>query len=135
MVQILEKLELLRSLDKEFTVFGSSVHRYELNPPLSEIEFARIEKRYGCIFPENYKDFITKVGNGGAGPFYGIFPITMQDHGHGLSGWEGGYLIGDLSKPFRFTEQWNLPSEFWDEQPDPPEGTPVEIEDKLWEEW
>jgi hypothetical protein len=135
MDEILEKLELLRSLDKEFSVFGSNVHRYELNQPLSDIEFSIIEKKYGCTFPENYKHFITKVGNGGAGPFYGIFPITMQDDGHELGGWDGGYLIGDLSKPFQFTEHWNLPSEFWGEQPDPAEGTPLEIENKLWEEW
>jgi len=135
MIEITQKLELLKNLDKEFSIFGSNAHKYELNPPLSKIELRAIEKEYGCTFPEEYKYFITNIGNGGAGPYYGIFPITMQDDGWELSGWKGGYLVGDLSIPFKFREKWNLPSEYWENEPNPEEGTHEEVEDKLWEEW
>ena len=135
MNEIIEKLEYLRRNDTEFEVFGSSKHRYKLNAPLSDADFKAIEKKYGCVFPDEYRYFITEIGNGGAGPFYGFFPIEIQDKNHGYGPWESGYLITDLSKPFPFTQAWNLDDSFWSKQPDPDESTPEEEEDEMWERW
>lgn len=50
-------------------------HRYRLNPPIS-VSFVRmVEEKYGFSLPEDYFRFITEVGDGGAGPDYGIVPF------------------------------------------------------------
>ncbi|HEX6368174.1 MAG TPA: SMI1/KNR4 family protein [Longimicrobium sp.] len=48
----------------------------ELNPPLAMDEVAAIEARLGITFPEEYRGFVTRVGDGGAGPAYGLFRLT-----------------------------------------------------------
>lgn len=136
MKDILGQLRTLARLDLDCACFGAKGHWYELNPPLPEEEVALMEAKHRCRFPQEYRQFITEIGNGGAGPAYGVFPLGQQDHGHDLSNWEDGYkLIGDLSKPFPLERSWNLPHSFWEQQPDPPEGTPIEDEDRMWEAW
>lgn len=78
---------------------------------------------------------MSTIGNGGAGPHYGVFPLGMHDDGRGLTSWDKGGLIGKLGKPFPHSHSWNLPNEFWALEPDPGEGIPIEEEDKLWEAW
>jgi len=51
---------------------------------------------------------ITRIGNGGAGPFYGIFPLGSVDDNFDLRSWqENDGLVGTLSKPFPFKAEWN----------------------------
>jgi hypothetical protein len=54
------------------------------------------------------------VGNGGAGPHYGVYRlgyhINLDDK---WARWEGGRDVGTPSKPFHFNEPWNLPEGFW----------------------
>ena len=58
--------------DKNYEIFGASSHKYHLNETVS-LEWVRaFEKKYQVELPEEYVFFITKVGNGGASPFYGI---------------------------------------------------------------
>jgi SMI1 / KNR4 family (SUKH-1) len=132
MNEIVKKLKALKDLDVEFKVFGSGVHQYKLMQPLSIRDFTIVEEKYSCQFPEDYRHFITTIGNGGAGPYYGLLPIEMDDAG---DSWDKGYLVGDLTKPFRHSETWNLPESFWKELPDPPAGTPPQEEDLMNEEW
>jgi hypothetical protein len=42
-------------------------HRFSLLPPLGEQEVAAYEERNGVRLPEDYRLFITRLGNGGAG--------------------------------------------------------------------
>lgn len=35
----------------------------------------RFEARYNVKLPPEYVFFITQVGNGGAGPYYGLYPL------------------------------------------------------------
>jgi hypothetical protein len=132
--QVKEKLDLLRRLDWDFDYFGSKVHRYKLFPPLSAEGLVAIENKHGCAFPDDYRAFVTELGNGGAGPNYGLFPAGMHHLGRDLATWEKSG-IGDLSKPFPHTDPWNLPEEFCAQQPDPDETTPEEEEDRMNEEW
>lgn len=68
-------LHRLRAADTRFRVFGSQWHRYQLGPVLSEAKLAAFESANGIRLPEDYRGFLSEVGNGGAGPFYGLEPL------------------------------------------------------------
>jgi hypothetical protein len=128
-------LRLLGELDRRDwrrRVFGAAFHQYKLNPPLSDSVVAAFERRYGVSLPEDYRSFVTEVGNGGAGPYYGVLPFGKDDDDHD---WEGGGLVGDPSKPFPHTTAWNLPASFWDGEPDWSPDTSIEEQDRLMEAW
>jgi hypothetical protein len=79
----------LRAADSRFRVFGSEHHRYRLGATLSERQLAAFESANRVRLPNDYRRFLATVGNGGAGPFYGLEPLSM--------------FHGDLSRPFPFT--------------------------------
>ena len=68
-------LGLLRAADTGFRVFGSDHHRYRLGSVLSEAELTAFELANGVRLPEDYRRFLSEIGNGGAGPFYGLEPL------------------------------------------------------------
>lgn len=80
---IKEKLALLKSKDKEMKTFGAGDdkfygtigHHYELNPVLSEEQIVAVEKKLGIAIPVEYREFLKKVGDGGAGPEWGLFKL------------------------------------------------------------
>ena len=89
-------------------VFGSEGHHYQLNPVLSEAEAAAFERDYKIVLPADYRRFITKLGNGGAGPFNGVFPLGFLDHNFDEGPWhENDGFVGTLSKPFPLHAEWN----------------------------
>lgn len=65
-----------RSEDKNFRVFGAASHRYELNPTLSESDIREFEAKHDVSLPPDYRWFLEEVSNGGAGPSYGILPLS-----------------------------------------------------------
>src|SRR5579884_2697565 len=69
------KVAELRRQDTQFRVFGASAHHYLLNPCLSERQVQEAETHYGIALPEDYRQFLLLMGNGGAGPDYGLFPL------------------------------------------------------------
>ena len=79
LVRITKKLASLRQSDRTFAIFGSDSHRYQLNPPLSAEALLDCEKGLGVQLPTEYRLFVTTVGHGGAGPYYGLFPLDDQD--------------------------------------------------------
>ena len=91
-------VQRLRAVDKNFRVFGSEQHKYKFGPTLSEAELRAFEVSNGCKLPEDYRQFLATIGNGGAGPFYGLEPL--------------GTFGRDLSKPFLLTEATKQLSEF-----------------------
>jgi SMI1/KNR4 family protein SUKH-1 len=76
--EIAGRLDFLRRTDPGFTRFGCEEHRYLLNEPLTESEVTGFEDRYGVSLPEEYRAFLLQVGDGGAGPFYGIFRLDRS---------------------------------------------------------
>lgn len=64
--------------DPDCQVFGASKHRYRLNPVLSISDVSAYEAKYHVRLPSQYRFFITHVGNGGAGPDYGIAPLNLM---------------------------------------------------------
>jgi len=79
-------LRRLRATDAGFRVFGSEQHRYSLGPTLSESELAAFEFANRIRLPNDYRRFLAMVGNAGAGPFYGLAPLSADGR--------------DLSRPF-----------------------------------
>lgn len=100
------KLEKLRQQDKDLKLFGAHKHKYNLNPVASIASIREFEATHQVTLPEGYVTFLTTLGNGGAGPFYGLEPFENA-------------LFDDLdykrpdsllnpSVPFLHTNPWNL---------------------------
>ena len=68
--------------DPERKVFGADTHQYELNPVLSLEEVQAYQEKYHVVLPSEYVFLITQVGNGGAGPYYGIYPLDLKRSRH-----------------------------------------------------
>jgi hypothetical protein len=104
--RISDKIGQLKKLDKSFTLFGSQKHRYKINPAISIDRIRQFEQTYDVTLPKEYVEFMTTLGNGGIGPYYGLEPFE-------------NCLFDDLdykrtdsllnpNKPFLHTEPWNL---------------------------
>ncbi len=87
LTRLREKLTWLRTLDRSgrasspssLASFGASQHRHELAPPISPEALADFEATLGLRLPEDYRAFLSCLGNGGAGPFYGLAPLGRWD--------------------------------------------------------
>jgi hypothetical protein len=96
----------LREIQAE--VFGADGHRFQMNPALPESEAAEFEQDHKIALPSDYRQFLTGLGNGGAGPFYGVFPLGFMDDNFDLRPWqENDGVVGNLLKPFPFQDEWN----------------------------
>jgi len=68
-----ERLKAVKAKDP--WPFGAEEHCFRLEPVLSEQRVGDFEARWRIQLPSDYRDFIIQVGNGGAGPAYGMFPL------------------------------------------------------------
>lgn len=81
---------------------------FHLDDPISEEDAARFEAEHGIRLPEDYREFLTHVGNGGAGPCGGVFPLGAMDDGFKFQKWaEKDGFVGKLSSAFPLIEAWN----------------------------
>lgn len=69
------KLARLRERDPRHDIFGSKQHGYALGTCLSEDQIRSLEEGYSIHIPESYRQFLLHVGNGGAGPGYGLLAL------------------------------------------------------------
>ena len=103
--QILELGRLvaeLRERDRERRVFGAGGHfghRYVFCPPLPEWQIKVFESNWQIALPADYRLFLALVGNGGAGPYYGLMSLDI------------GTKESDLRNPFPWTAEVDLTSE------------------------
>ncbi|MCO1581122.1 SMI1/KNR4 family protein [Crossiella sp. SN42] len=88
-------LAAVAARDRKFAEFGSRAHRYRLNRVLSVAKVTAFERRHGIALPADYRDFLLQVGNGGAGPHYGLYRLGTADSHD-----------ADLATPFPHTSQW-----------------------------
>jgi len=112
-------------------IFGSDLHKFALKKPLALSEIARFERQYNVQLPADYKDFLANIGNGGAGPYYGIFELGKMDGiGTALQSWsENNGIIGTLAEAFPLTVAWN------DVAAMPAEAEPGSEELETFERW
>jgi hypothetical protein len=66
----------LDTADPDRRLFASFHHGYRLEPPLEAADLRAAENLLGCPLPEDYREFVTVVGAGGAGPYYGVKPLA-----------------------------------------------------------
>lgn len=109
--RIWSKLDQLRKTDIKREVWGAGTHQYRMNPALRPEQVQKFETKYGVQLPEEYSAFLTTIGDGGAGPFYGLRPLEMSsicffDHTE-----QAAHQYFDLTKPFPHTEKWNMEEE------------------------
>lgn len=93
-----------------------------LDPPISLKEVEAVEARYGFKLPDAYREFITKIGNGGTLP-----PLNPQaDAGPSrLLPFQDSTALEKVRLDFPLSESWE-----WDTDPDFSSDTP-EDEEKL----
>ncbi|GAA3761697.1 hypothetical protein GCM10022205_56850 [Spinactinospora alkalitolerans] len=93
-----ERVLALRTAPGAHRVFGASVgrfgHRFTLRPPLTEAELLETEEALGVRLPEEYRGFLLEVAAAGAGPDYGVLPLTRPKEG-------GAASAEHLRRPFR----------------------------------
>jgi hypothetical protein len=68
-----------KAKDPDFARFGAYSHQYKLAAPASEEQILKFEEQQGVRLPEEYRDFLLYVGNGGAGPYYGLYGIRALE--------------------------------------------------------
>lgn len=96
-------------------------HGYRLHPPLTASELAEVHHQLGVELPIEYQDFLLYVGAGGAGPYYGVFPLSKID---GRWRWEddGADLtdLGHLAEAFPLrTSSWRTVESLEADRPEP----------------
>lgn len=79
--RIKKKLKQVKKIDPDYEEFGSVSHQYKLNPPATEIEVKTFENKIGARLPTGYRAFLLAVGNGGCGPYYGLYKIEQETLG------------------------------------------------------
>ncbi|MEN7551515.1 SMI1/KNR4 family protein [Rapidithrix thailandica] len=104
--QIQQKIEELQKLDANLYIFGAHKHKYQFNPCLTEKEIQTFEEENSIQLPSGYREFLLHIGNGGAGPYYGLEPLENGRFSD-LDYKDPGQLI-DLSRPFPHTAAWNM---------------------------
>jgi hypothetical protein len=104
--RVLDKLERLRHADRELSVPGARQHRYRLGPPLADGDLRRFERLHRVTLPDEYRGFLLRAGNGGAGPYSGLVPLEAT-----VISAEEGFL----ARPFPYRHWWNgiSPPDWW----------------------
>ena len=123
--KIPSRIAVLRKLDFCRCIFGANGHHYHLLPPLSTKLVEDLEASFEVELPEDYRYFVTNVGNGGAGPGYGLFPLPVGDIPRQLPQFGSRNIatgepfipgVGNLKDPFPWTSAISVFAD--DEEPD-----------------
>lgn len=61
------------------TPFGAESHGWKVRKRLSAGKLAAFEAEHGVTLPADYRRFLVEIGNGGAGPYYGVPKLTQAD--------------------------------------------------------
>ena len=73
-------LEEASQWDMDYPLFGSHSHAHLFRPPLPIEELEAWEELMELHLPEDYRTYLTCLGNGGAGPAYGIAAFCCPLH-------------------------------------------------------
>jgi hypothetical protein len=84
--RVAAKLAAARSSPVARAAFGADTHGYVPGEPLPDAAVAEFEERHGTVLPASYRLFLTELGNGGAGPGYGLTPLPTTCCAHRRTG-------------------------------------------------
>ncbi len=104
--RVRQKLFKLKDDSRRLLVFGSSNHQYKIFPIKSENQLQEFENKHKIKIPEGYREFLKSIGNGIAGPYYGLESLESTLFSD-LDYKDNNHLI-DPSNEFPLTEKWNL---------------------------
>lgn len=122
-----EKLKKLIELDKDFSIFGSESHEYIINSKLTEEEIQNFEAKNQLTLPSEYREYLKNIGNGGAGPFYGLLELEDNDNNLTDLSMEFPYTY---DKPLKLVEVYEAMDEMDDENEEEQEQFLNEIYEK-----
>ena len=122
-----EKLKKLIELDKDFSIFGSESHEYIINSKLTEEEIQNFEAKNQLTLPSEYREYLKNIGNGGAGPFYGLLELEDNDNNLTDLSMEFPYTY---DKPLKLVEVYEAMDEMDDENEEEQEQCLNEIYEK-----
>jgi hypothetical protein len=108
-----DRIAALRDHPRHDQVYGSSGHHFILAQALSSTEVSELQSWLGVTLPADYRDFLTDVAAGGAGPFYGVLPVRRA-----ADGWEWHGDGGDLTDMTRLADAFptvRIPDDALDE--------------------
>lgn len=77
--EVRARLAELKRLDPSLIRKGATSTRYEFSPPVSGAQIEVFEKKLGAPLPAELAYFYTTIGNGGVGPFGGLYSIDALD--------------------------------------------------------
>ncbi len=86
-----------------------AAHRWRLNPPLPESAALEFEARHGVALPGGYREFLTRFGDGGAGPAYGLFTLADAEARLTARGQRPASLAAPFPAPATLDEARRLP--------------------------
>lgn len=117
--QILDLKRLVDTLgerDRTYRVFGSGAeqgsHHYLFRPKLTDHQLVEFERQFGVELPRDYRLFLSLIGDGGAGPSYGVVSLAEASRCSDLStpfAWSAGSAKHSLESE----EEFNL----WERRP------------------
>lgn len=65
----------LAASDPRCRRFGARHHRYRLAPPLGDDRVHALERELGLRLPDDYREYVATIADGGVGPYYGLLPF------------------------------------------------------------
>lgn len=122
-------IDRLRRNRNKIKVFGADGHLFRIKPRATKDRVRRFEERFEVSLPADYRGFLIEVGNGGAGPFYGIHRLGEMDGVKLDEPWLDRHkeYVGWPATRFPYTEPWNDRSG----RPDPDQVSEDEYERQL----
>ncbi len=79
-VKLIEVVRRARELDTDLRAFGADKHQYQFHPVTALSIVRDFEKRHQISFPQGYVDYLTQVGDGGAGPDLGLYSLDEVEY-------------------------------------------------------
>ena len=135
--RIKNKIDRLRDNDTELTVFGSATHKYLFNSVLTIEQIEQFQADNNVELPKGFVSFLTLIGNGGAGPFYGVHSLEESRINFYDNSDKANHQYFDLSKAFPHTKGWNVEKELeelYEKIEEANEAGDVELEEELFEQ-
>lgn len=117
---IIKEISELKHKDPNYIRFGALSHKYTFQDKLDEVEVISFEEKIEVRLPNDYREFIINIGNGGAGPCYGIQKVDLLNPTD-FRLTNNANLV--LDKPFthindEWNEEWVMSFDWENDRPD-----------------